>query len=127
MEKLEVFRRSHKLVLAIYKVTEGFPQAEKFGLAAQIRRAAASIGTNLLEGSHSLSRKEFRKFVVISKGLAGELKYHLLLSKDLGYLLEGDYYSLKADVEQISMMLNGLDRFLTYTKLTDTERSYSGL
>jgi len=125
--EIEVFRRSHKLALAIYKVTEGFPQAEKFGLVAQMRRAASSIGTNLSEGSHSLSRKEFRQFVGISKGSVGKLKYHLLLAKDLGYLPESDYFSLKLEVEEISMMLNGLVRFLTYTKLTDTERSYSGI
>ncbi len=116
VEELEVFKRSHKLTLDIYKVTKGFPQTEKFGLVAQMRRAAASINTNLLEGSHRLSRKEFRQFVGISKGSAGELKYHLLLAKDLGYLLESDYCNLKDEVEQISMMLNGLVRSLTDTK-----------
>ena len=116
VEELEVFKRSHKLTLNIYKVTEAFPQAERFGLVAQMRRAAASIGSNLLEGSHRLSRKEFRQFVGISKGSAGELKYHLLLGKDLGYLPESAYYNLKAEVEQISMMLNGLVKSLTDTK-----------
>ena len=115
-EELEVFKRSHKLTLDIYKVTESFPQAEKFGLVTQMRRAAVSIGSNLLEGSHRLSRKEFRQFVGISKGSAGELKYHLLLAKDLGYIPESDYCSLKAEVEQVSMMLNGLVKSLTDTK-----------
>ena len=59
-QELEVFKRSHELTLDIYIVTEGFPQAEKFGLVTQMRRAAASIGSNLLEGSHRLNRKKFR-------------------------------------------------------------------
>jgi four helix bundle protein len=115
-EELEVFKRSHKLTLDVYKVTEGFPQAEKFGLVTQMRRAAVSIGSNLLEGSHRLSRKEFRQFVGISKGSAGELKYHLLVAKDLGYLPESIYCSLKAEVEQVSMMLSGLVKSLTDSK-----------
>ncbi|MDI6889577.1 MAG: four helix bundle protein [Thermodesulfovibrionales bacterium] len=116
VEELKVFKRSHEFTLNIYRITKQSPQAEKFGLVAQMRRAAASIGTNLLEGSHRLSRKEFRQFVGISKGSAGELKYHLLLAKDLGYLPESEYFILRTGVDQISMMLNGLAKSLTDTK-----------
>jgi len=49
------------------------------------------------------------------KGSAGELKYYLLLSRDLSYLLEEKYLSLKAEVEEISKMLNGLIKSLSYT------------
>ncbi|MCG2709543.1 MAG: four helix bundle protein [Thermodesulfovibrionales bacterium] len=115
VEELEVFKKSHKLTLDIYKVTEKFPQTEKFGLISQMRRASSSICTNLLEGSHRLGRKEFRQFVGIAKGSAGELKYQILLSKDLGYLAEREYLDLRDEIEQISMMLNGLVKSLTDT------------
>ncbi len=81
-EDLEVFKRAHSLTLKIYQITKNFPSEEKFGLISQMRRASASICANLMEGSHRLNRKEFRQFVGIAKGSAGELKYHLLLSKD---------------------------------------------
>lgn len=116
VEELEVFKRSHKLTLNIYKVTEGFPQTEKFGLVSQMRRASSSICANLLEGSHRLNRKEFRQFAGIAKGSAGELKYYMLLAKDIGYLKESEYSIMIAEVEQISMMLNGLVKSLTDTK-----------
>lgn len=108
VEELEVFKKSHKLTLNIYKITESFPQMEKFGLASQMRMASSSICANLLEGSHRLNIKEFRQFVGIAKGSVDELKYHLLLAKDLGYLQESEYSTLTAETEQISIMLNGL-------------------
>lgn len=79
-------KRSHKLTLNIYKITERFPQTEKFGLVSQMRRASSSICANMMEGSHRLNRKEFRQFTGIAKGSAGELKYYILLAKDIGYI-----------------------------------------
>ncbi len=52
VEDLDVFQRSHKLTLELYKITEDFPSSEKFGLLSQIRRASSSICANLLEGSY---------------------------------------------------------------------------
>lgn len=115
IEELEVFKRSHSLTLKIYKVTEVFPQSEKFGLISQMRRASSAIATNLIEGSHRLSRKEFRQFVSIARGSAGELKYQLLLSKDIGYMSNTDYHPLIMEIEEISRMLYGLIRSLSHT------------
>jgi four helix bundle protein len=120
IEEMEVFKRSHSLTLQIYKMTDLFPQSEKFGLTSQMRRASSSIATNLMEGSHRLSTKEFRQFAGISKGSAGEMKYHLLLARDLGYLSENDYCILSGELEEISKMLNGLIRSLSYSD-TDTK------
>jgi len=120
VEELEVFKDGHNLTLNIYKISEKFPGAEKFSLTQQIRRAAASICTNLMEGSHRLGRREFRQFVGIAKGSTGELKYHLLLAKDLGYLPEEQFVGLRSETEKISKMLNGLARSLTDTD-TDTK------
>ncbi len=120
VEELEVFKKGHNLTLNIYKISKKFPGEEKFSLTQQIRRAAASICTNLMEGSHRLGRKEFRQFVGIAKGSAGELKYHLLLAKDLGYLPEDQFAVLRSEAEKISKMLNGLAKSLTDTD-TDTD------
>ena len=103
-----------------YKISKKFPAEERFGLTSQIRRAGASICTNLMEGSHRLGRKEFRQFVGIAKGSTGELKYHLLLAKDLEYLPEDQFIVLRSEAEEISKMLNGLAKSLSDTD-TDTD------
>ena len=116
VEELEVFKRSHQFTLLIYKITKTFPSLEKFGLVPQMTRAAASLCTNLMEGSHRLNRAEYRQFTGIAKGSAGELKYQLMLAKDLGYLVEDEYIRLKFELEEISRMLNGLIKALSSTK-----------
>jgi four helix bundle protein len=73
----------------------------------------SSIPANLTEGGHRLSTKEFRQFVNISKGSVGELEYHLLLSKDLKYLLENEYNVLRVELEEMSKMLTGLIKSLS--------------
>ena len=120
VEELEVFKKGHNLTLNIYKVSKKFPTEEKFSLTPQMRRAAASICTNLMEGSHRLGKREFRQFVGIAKGSAGELKYHLLLARDLGYLPGDQFISLRSEAEEISKMLNGLAKSLSDTD-TDTD------
>jgi four helix bundle protein len=112
VEELDVFKRAHKVTLTIYEISGKFPADEKFGLVSQMRRAAASIATNLIEGSYRLNRAEYRQFVGIARGSSGELKYHVLLAKDLGYLSKSDYTALRAELDEISKMLMGLARSL---------------
>jgi four helix bundle protein len=57
-EELDVFKLSHSLAREIFELTRFFPDGEKFGLVSQMRRAAYSIPTNLMEGGHRLNRKE---------------------------------------------------------------------
>ena len=111
-ENLKVFEISHNLTLDLYKLTTQFPSEEKFGLTSQIRRASSSICANLMEGSHRNNTKKYRQFAGISRGSAGELKYHLLLSKDLKYISEDSYKSCLNKTNEISRMLHGLVRSL---------------
>ncbi len=113
VEDLEVFKRGHSLTLRIYKIPKKFPREERFNLVPQMPPASSSIGSNLMEGGHRLNRKEFRQFTGIAKGSTGELKYQLLLAKDLEYLSEADYSVLRLEVDEISKMLNGLIRSLS--------------
>ena len=90
VEELDVFKLAHELTLKVFEITKTFPHEEKFGIVSQMRRAAYSIPMNLMEGSHRLSSKEFtkefRQFVGIAKGSTGEIKYQLLLVRDLIYI-----------------------------------------
>ena len=115
VEDLDVFKLAHEVTLEIYRVTKGFPEQEKYGLVSQIRKASMSVPMNLMEGSHRLNRKEYRQFVSIAKGSAGELKYQLMLSRDLNYIPEENYRALRAKAESISKMLTKLAASLTDT------------
>jgi four helix bundle protein len=112
VKDLEVFKLAHSLVLEIYKLTENFPAAERFGLVSQMRRSAYSIPMNLIEGSNRLNTKEYRRFVGIAKGSTGEISYQLLLSKDLGYVSEEIYLRLREKYHSVIKMLSNLAKSL---------------
>jgi len=117
VEDLDVFSCAHELTLQLYKATSTFPKEELYALTSQIKRVVSSICANLMEGSHCLGTKEFRHFVGIANGSAGELKYHILLAKDLGCITENRYSQLKEQIDIICKMLRGLSNSL-YRKAT---------
>ena len=111
-KKIQVWQKAHTFVLAIYKMTESFPDEERFGLTSQIRRAAASIPTNIAEGAGRDTQKEFARFVQIATGSASEVEYQLLLSHELGYLPTEQYTALEATITEIQKMLHGFAKAL---------------
>ncbi len=106
--KLIVFQKAHQLVLYIYNLTKRFLADERFGLSSQIRRAAVSIPSNIVEGKGRGSSKEFIRFLLISRGSLEEVKYQILLAKDLGYIHEVDYNNVKVMTNEVGRLLNGL-------------------
>ena len=103
----EVFKRSHKLTLEIYKITKKFPKEELYGLTSQMRRATYSIPMNLKEGSGG-TEAEFFRYVRIAYGSCEELDYQLLLSKDLEYITESKYRKIFNGLVEIRKMLFAL-------------------
>ena len=112
VEELDVFKLSHSLTLQIYGITKSFPDEEKFGLISQMRKAAYSFPMNLMEGAHRLSSKEYRQFTGIARGFAGEMKYQLLLVRDLNYISDNEYSDLTSKYERVSQMLTRLAKSL---------------
>ncbi len=104
--ELEVFKKAHILTLEIYKITSSFPKSEIYGIISQIRRAAYSIPVNIVEGKARKNTKEFMQFLNISNASLEEVRYFLLLSKDLNYIDEGSFSKLEKQCEEISKMLN---------------------
>lgn len=84
--KIAAWRRAHELTLAGYRATGSFPDDERYGLVSQMRRACASISTNVAEGCGRSTNNELSRFIDIATGSASEVEYQLLLAKDLGYL-----------------------------------------
>jgi len=114
VEDLDVFKLGHELALKVYQVTRGFPKNETFNLVSQMRRAASSVGMNLMEGSMRLSSREYRQFAGIARGSAGEVCYQLLLAKDLRYISNETYKDLRSDYNRVLQMLYRLSRALDH-------------
>jgi four helix bundle protein len=108
--RLSVWKRAHGLALGIYRSTASFPDRERYGLVAQLRRAAVSVVSNIAEGSGRQSDKELARFLRIARGSACEVECQLLLSRDLGFLQQDSWTTLDSDCREVSQMLNGLIR-----------------
>ena len=107
---LAVWQRAHTLALEVYRCTASFPDRERYALAAQLRRAAVSLISNIAEGEGRLGDRELARFLKIARGSVREIECQLLLSRDLGYVSSETWASLHRDSEIISKMLNGLVR-----------------
>jgi four helix bundle protein len=108
-EDLEVWRKAHALVLLIYKATGVFPAEERFGLVSQMRRAAVSVAANIAEGAKKRTARDQFNFYNIAQGSLEELRYYLILTRDLGYPAER-LDDLNADLDEVGRMLYALAR-----------------
>jgi four helix bundle protein len=105
---LKVWQRGQALALEIYRRTESFPEKERFGLTAQLRRAAVSVPTNIAEGSRRQGAQDYARFLNIAEGSIAEMGSLLLLSRDLGYLEATVADKLSTEAEEIGRMLYAL-------------------
>ena len=118
-KRLAVWNKAHRLVLDIYRASVSFPQEERYGLTAQVRRAAISIPANIAEGCGRSGDRELGRFLRIALGSATEIEYHILLAKDLE-LLEDDLADSLAEASmEIQRMLAVLLRYLESTRTKD--------
>ena len=104
-KKLQVWEKSHDLTLRVYNLTSQFPREEIYGLTSQIRRASASIPTNIAEGCGRKSSAEFARFLQIAIGSASETEYLILLAHDLKYLSPDQYVQLEDMTTSVKKML----------------------
>ena len=102
---LIVWQKSHSLVLQVYKHTQDFPSTEIYGLTSQMRRAAYSVPANIVEGHARNTRKDFIRFLNISRASLEELKYFTLLATDLNYLDKSYYEELNEKQVEVSKIL----------------------
>src|ERR1700756_4349559 len=102
---LQVWTKAHQLTLDLYRLSQSFPREEVYGLSSQLRRAAVSIGANLAEGCGRRTSAELARFVRIAMGSPSELDYHLLISRDLGFLNNNDFMHAAAQLTEVRKML----------------------
>ncbi|MGH9202466.1 MAG: four helix bundle protein [Vicinamibacterales bacterium] len=107
-----VWKKAHRLTLEIYRLTRRFPDDERYGLRAQIRRCAVSVCANIAEGCGRGSRKDFARLLYFASGSVTELELHLLLSADLGFIERHTHTDLERSAQEVRRMLAGLLRRL---------------
>ena len=109
-KKLDLWKLSMDHAVQVYKVTERFPQEERYGITGQIRRAGISIPSNIAEGAARQTRKEFVNYLHMAQGSLSEMDTLLELAKRLEFLPLEDWNTLDNDMERMDKMLSGLTR-----------------
>jgi four helix bundle protein len=105
---LQVWHKAHALTLAVYRLTAAFPKYKLYGLTSQIRRAAASIPTNIAEGCGRHGDAELSRFLQIAMGSASEVEYQALLARDLTFINANQYEDVANHVTEVKRMITGL-------------------
>ncbi len=110
-----IYQKSKQLVIDIYKLLETFPDAERFALCNQIRRAVVSIPSNIAEGMGRVSDKDQAHFLNIAYGSVMETYAQLDIAHDLGYINDEIFNKLENDIEEVSKMISVMASLRTIT------------
>ena len=103
---LDVWKDSMRLAREIYRVTAAFPESERYALAAQIRRSAVSVASNIAEGAGRGTRADYARYLRIARGSLMEVDTQLWIACDLGLLQSRS--DLTQLIQRIAAMLNAL-------------------
>ena len=115
-KQLQIYKRSYKAALAIYRITKEFPETEKFALTNQMQRASTSIALNIAEGyAKRCSQEEFKRFLMMALGSANEMSVLIDFSKDLGYITEVQNGKASSEYDEIGRMLNAFVQTINKT------------
>ncbi|QDT37337.1 four helix bundle protein [Stratiformator vulcanicus] len=109
-ENLIVWQKSIDYADRIYDLTDRFPRDEKFGLTAQLRRAAVSISSNIAEGDGRTSKTDHARFIEIAYGSLMETISQVTLAARRQWLSDDELAKLRHAAEEIARMLSGLRR-----------------
>jgi len=110
--KLRAFEMADEIAVLLYHVTAGFPREELYGLTSQMRRAAVSVPSNIVEGCARESQADYLRFLTMAFGSLRELHYQLGLAKRLGFLGNQDWSLIEPKMVETEKVLNGLIRAL---------------
>lgn len=123
---LLAWQRAMELTKIIYRLTETFPQRERFGLCDQLRRAAVSVPSNIAEGYGRASRGEYVQFLGHSRGSAFEIETQLLVAQSLGYGSEEEIAEAQRLCAEVGRLLHGLIQSLRGTVGSDSSSASRG-
>ncbi|CAN5908631.1 four helix bundle protein [soil metagenome] len=113
--KLRDFELADEVVMLIYRTTREFPKEEVYGLTSQMRRAAVSVASNIVEGCARDSQAEYLRFLMIAFGSLRELHYQYSLASRLGYTVETDVSECDSKMQETEKVLGALIRSMRPT------------
>ena len=108
--KLRAFELADEIAILIYEITAAFPREEVFGLSSQMRRAAVSVPSNIVEGCARDSQADYLRFLYTAFGSLKELHYQFKLSQRLGFIKNIDVLPAEQKLVETEKVLNGLIR-----------------
>jgi len=108
--KLRAFELADEVAVLTYRVTRGFPREEIYGLTSQMRRAAVSVPSNIVEGCSRESQAEYFRFLEIAFGSLRELHYQFGLADRLGYIDKADVPKCDSKIVETEKVLCSLIR-----------------
>lgn len=109
-EDIVAWQKARVLTREIYLVTASGGFAKDFGLRDQIRRASVSVMANIAEGFERAGRAEFHQFLVVAKASCAEVRSHLYVALDAGYITEDLFRGLSDMTEEVGKIIGGLRR-----------------
>ena len=121
---LRVWDEAMGLAEAVYQVTGGFPQDERYGLVSQMRRASVSVPSCIAEGNGRAGTKEYLHFLSMAKGSLAELQTQLLLSYRLGFITEESSNAVLQRLNSVSFLLQSLRKALNAKLLRRTHSPF---
>jgi four helix bundle protein len=119
-EDAEAWQDARKVAKKIYELTAIAPFSKDWGLVDQIRRSAVSVMANIAEGSERLTSKDFVHFLGVASASAAEVRSHLYIAFDLGYITQEQLEPLIKSLESIARQLKALRRSLIPSTSTST-------
>lgn len=112
-EDSEAWQKARELTRAVYAVSNQGPFARDFGLRDEIRRSAVSVMSNIAEGFERGGDIEFRRFLAIAKGSAGEVRAQLYVTIDAGLIDQTQFDSLYKTATEAGNLIGELTRYLS--------------
>ena len=106
--KIEAWKLTDDLTVAVYETTRSFPKEEVYGLTSQLRRASYSVPANIVEGSSRESKKDYLHFLYIARGSLSETQYFIHLARRLSYLSSDEAEALHQQTKLAFGCLHGL-------------------
>ncbi len=119
-QRLAVWQDAMTLVEQVYRLSSGFPADERFGLTAQLRRAAVSVPSNIAEGAARGSTPDFLRFLAFARGSLSEVETQILLARRLAFV--GADEAIDTQIERVAAKLHGLIKSLRTKEQMTAER-----
>lgn len=111
-KELKVWQKAIDFVIEIYRLSGKFPENEKFGITAQLRRASISISCNISEGSGKSSNKDFNRFLEIAIGSTNEVENLIIICNKLDYISKEETDVVIEKIHEIRKMITGFQKTL---------------